>query len=88
MQGKISMLDLKNAYLQISVDPDFWKFQTVQHKGESYYLTRLGFGWSIALRIMSEILRTVIKMDPEIANGTDHYNRRCDRERGRCKCRQ
>ena len=73
MRGRISMLDLRKAYLQISVDSSLWRFQVVRHKGESFYLTRLGFGLSSAPRIMSEILRTVLRMDPEIAKGTDHY---------------
>ena len=72
-RGKIAMLDLRKAYLQIFVDPEFWKFQAIEHKGQCYYLTRLGFGLSSAPRIMSEILRTVLSLDPRIEQGTDHY---------------
>ena len=72
-RGKISMLDLRKAYLQILVDTDLWRFQVIRHKGRSYYLTRLGFDLSSAPRIMSEILRTVLKLDPKIAQGTDNY---------------
>ena len=67
------MLDLRKAYLQILVDPDFWKFQVIKHNGQSYYLTRLGFGLSSAPRIMSEILRTVLSLDSKIQQGTNHY---------------
>lgn len=73
MRGKISMLDLKKAYLQIHVEPDLWKYQVIKHNGRCYYLTRLGFGLSSAPRIMSEVLRKVLSFDPDVARGTDHF---------------
>ena len=73
MRGKISMLDLKKAYLQLHVEPELWRYQVIQHDGQYYFLTRLGFGLSSAPRIMSEILRKVLSLQPDVAQGTDHF---------------
>ncbi len=69
----LEMVDLKDAYLQLKVDKDLWKFQVVNYKGRLYYLTRLGFGLNCAPQIMSKILDDVLGVDKEIAAGTDHY---------------
>lgn len=69
----IQLLDLKKAYLQLHIDPAFWKHQVVRHNGKLYYLTRLGFGLSSAPRIMSKILKKVLSLDEDIKNSTDSY---------------
>ena len=73
MRGKLGILDLSNAYLQIRINKDLRNYQTVSFKGEYYTLTRLGFGLSCAPRIMSTILRQVLSLDPRIQGVTDHY---------------
>lgn len=70
---KLHLLDLKDAYLQIRVNPSLWKYQQVLHRGKRYYLTRLGFGLSCAPRIMSSIVRKVLSLDEKIAASTSHY---------------
>ena len=73
MQRKPGVLDLKNAYLQLHVCEDLWKFQTVSHKGKFYVLTHLGFGLNCAPKIMSTVLHKVLSMDPIIEAATDCY---------------
>jgi len=68
-----SLLDLRKAYLQVSVDSDLWNHQVIKHKGKYYYLTRLGFGLSSAPKIMSAIVSKVLSLDSDIRNGTAHY---------------
>jgi len=67
------LLDLQDAYLQLHVDPSLWAFQVVHFKGRVYCLTRLGFGLNCAPRIMTHVLRKVLKLDPQVAEGTDSY---------------
>ena len=67
------LLDLKDAYLQLRMDEEFWPYQVVYFKGKSYCLTRLGFGLNSAPRIMTHVLRKVLSMDREISEGTDNY---------------
>ena len=73
MQGKPGVLDLKNAYLQLHVREDLYKFQTVSHKANSYVLTCLGFGLNCAPKIMSAVLHKVLSMDLIIEAATDCY---------------
>ena len=67
------LLDLKNAYLQLHVDPELWKYQVVRHNHKNYYLTRLGFGLNCAPRIMSVILKKILGLDDAIRRNTDNY---------------
>ena len=67
------ILDLKDAYLQLHVDPSLWPYQVVTYKGKTYCLTRLGFGLNCAPRIMTHVLRRVLSLNPDILNGTDNY---------------
>jgi transposase InsO family protein len=73
VRGRLGILDLRNAYLQIRVNEKLWRYQTVMFKGKFYALTRLGFGLNSAPRIMSTILRKVLSLDPRIQAATDHY---------------
>ena len=73
LPGNLKLVDLKSAYLQIHVDESLWPYQQVLYKGQSYCLTRLGFGLSCAPRIMTRILREVLAADERIQRATDHY---------------
>ena len=57
VEGETEILDLRAAYLQIHVSPELWQYQKVRFKGETYYLTRMGFGLNSAPKIMSKILK-------------------------------
>ena len=45
----------------------------MRYKGKLYCLTRLGFGLSSAPRVMSKILKTVLRKDQEIEAATSSY---------------
>ena len=45
----------------------------MKHRGVHYALTRLGFGLSCALRIMTSILGKVLLLDDRVRRATDHY---------------
>ena len=67
------LVDLKNAYLQIRVTEDLWRYQLVNYNGKTYCLTRLGFGLCSAPRIMSKILKEVLGTSREIKEATSSY---------------
>ncbi|XP_068231906.1 uncharacterized protein [Palaemon carinicauda] len=69
----VSVVDLKSAYLQLSVDEKLWPYQLVNYKGQTFCLTRLGFGLNSAPRIMSRILKTVLSKDEKIERATNSY---------------
>ena len=69
----VSIIDLRQAYLQIRVDPSLWRFQVVCFKGKKYWLTRLGFGLNVAPKIMTAIVTKVLNMDEQVRDGTDSY---------------
>ena len=72
-EGEAELVDLKNAYLQIKVSEELWQHQLVKFKGKVYCLTRLGFGLNVAPKIMSKLLRFVLKKDEKIESGTSSY---------------
>jgi transposase InsO family protein/ribonuclease HI len=69
----LKVVDLRKAYLQIHVDPSLWPYQVVIYKGKTYCLTRLGFGLSVAPKIMTAILHKVLEQDEKVRKGTDSY---------------
>jgi len=73
MGRNLQIVDLRRAYLQIKVDQSLWQYQVVKHQGRSFYLTRLGFGLSIAPKIMRKILEHVLASDEAVKEGTDAY---------------
>ena len=73
MDGRTALLDLKSAYLQIRVSKKLWKYQLVNYKNKTYCLTRLGFGLNSAPRIMSMILKTVLKQSQTVGEATSSY---------------
>lgn len=70
---RAKLLDLKDAYLQLRMDKQFWAYQVVFFKGKSYCLTRLGFGLNCAPRIMTHVLRRILSLESDIQEGTDSY---------------
>ncbi|CAG7820539.1 unnamed protein product [Allacma fusca] len=56
----MATLDLKDAYLLVPVNKDYWKFLRFQFNGKLYEFTCLCFGLNIAPRIFTKILRPVV----------------------------
>ena len=73
MEGKIALVDLKSAYLQVRVAKELWQYQLVRYQGETYCLTRLGFGLSSTQRIMARILKYVLAKSDTIQAPTKSY---------------
>lgn len=73
MGDNVCTIDLRKAYLQIHVASHLWKFQIVHFKGKNYCLTRLGFGLSVAPKIMCSIVNKVLSMDNQVSQGTSSY---------------
>ncbi|KHJ43407.1 integrase core domain protein [Trichuris suis] len=73
-QGEnVSILDLKQAYLQIHVDKSLWPYQTVIIDGRRHCLTRLGFGLNVAPIIMTAVVNCVLSRDADIQRATSAY---------------
>ena len=68
-----SVIDLRKAYLQIHVIKPLWVYQAVRWRGETYLLTRLGFGLASAPKIMTKIVEAVIARDDAIAQAVTSY---------------
>lgn len=47
-QVDVSLLDLRNVYLQIHIDKALWPLETVIFKGKQFCLPHLGFGLNVA----------------------------------------
>ena len=73
MGRSLAIVDLRRAYLQVEVDRDLWPYQVIKHDGQSWCLTRLGFGLSVAPKIMRRIIEHVLDSDSEVAAATDAY---------------
>ena len=70
---KVAVLDLRKAYLQIQIDKTLWKHQAIKWKGKTFLLTRLGFGFCSAPKIMTKIVEFVIKNEPSLQNAVSSY---------------
>lgn len=68
-----ALLDLRDAYMQVGVDSQCSKYQTIKFEGSFYELRRLGFGLNCAPEIMKAVVSKVLSLDEEIRAGTDHY---------------
>ena len=68
-----SLLDLRKAYLQIHVHESLWVHQAVRWKNEIYLLTRLGFGLSVAPKIMTAVVDKVISLEKELKESVSSY---------------
>ena len=73
LKCELKVEGLKSAYLQIHVSKDLWQYQVVKFNGVHYALTRLGFGLTSAVRIMTMRLGKVLSLDDEIRRATDNY---------------
>ena len=73
MGRNCSMLDLKKAYLQIHVDESLFVYQAILFKGNTYLLTRLGFGLAAAPKIMTRIVEKVLSLEDDIKSGVSSY---------------
>lgn len=69
----LEVVDLRKAYLQVSVDERLWPYQVVHWRGETFCLTRLGFGLNIAPKVMRRVLEFVLGKDAEVEGATDAY---------------
>ena len=69
----IAVIDLERAYLQIHVDRDLWKHQTVSFEGRYYALTRMGFGMTSSPKIMNAIVAYVLGLDEKVKRGVRSY---------------
>ena len=73
MGNKVTLLDLKKAYLQLFIDIELQRFQTVRFRGIHYVMTRMGFGLNVAPKVMSKVLHAVLSLLPSEGRGTDAY---------------
>ena len=73
VRGETEIIDLKSAHLQVRVTEDLWQHQLVRYKDKVSCLTRLGFGLCSAPKIMSKILKCVLKKDEKVGAGTSSY---------------
>ena len=71
--GTNTIIDLKLGYLQLHVAEKQWQYQLVKYKGTTYCLTRLGFGMNVAPKIMSAVLKIVLKQEEKIEKATNSY---------------
>ena len=73
MGSNVKILDLRNAYLQLHVSKDLWPYQVVKFKGQTYCLTRLGFGLNIAPKVMTKVVNSILSQNDQIRKATDSY---------------
>ena len=66
-----ALIDIRKAYLQVRVCPDLWRYQVVKWKGQTYVLTRMGFGLSVAPKLMDLIVRYSTRQFPAVDNYID-----------------
>ena len=69
----VSLLDLRDAYLQVHVHESLWPYQTVVFQGRRWCLTRLGFGLSVAPLVMRKVLGMALSRDPKVDSATSPY---------------
>ena len=68
-----STIDIRDAYMQVRVDPECSAYQTVKYNGREYELTRMGFGLNCAPQILKEIASKVLTLSPKIRTATSAY---------------
>ena len=68
-----AIIDLRKAYLQIRVDEELWLYQVLSFNNKMYCLTRLGFGLSVAPKVMTFILRRVLSSSEDFCLGPYSY---------------
>ena len=68
-----ALLNLRDAYMQISIADECSKYQIVTIEGNFYKLIRLGFGLNCAPEIMKAVVSKVLSLDEKTSKATDHY---------------
>ena len=68
-----STIDIRDAYMQIRVERECSRHQTVRYKGQEYELTGMGFGLNCAPQILKAVVNKVLSVDPEIRAATSAY---------------
>ena len=64
-----ALLDLCNAYMQISVADECSKYQIFKFDGNIYKLSRL----DCAPKIIKAVVSKLLSLDEKISEATDHY---------------
>ena len=67
--SNFQLLDISKAYLQVRVRPSLLKHQTVLWNGQVYVMERMGFGLSVAPKILDAIVKWVVRN----FEGVDNY---------------
>ena len=72
----LTLLDIRDTYMQIFVDDECCKYQTVKLKDQFYTLHRLGFGLNCVHEIVKAVVSkvSVLSLDESVCKETDHYN--------------
>ena len=71
--SKISIVDLKAAYLQIFVKEELQSYQVVKFRDKYYRMTRMCFGMVSGPKVMNAILSYILNLNESTAQGTDSY---------------
>ena len=65
------ILDVRKAYLQVRLHPSLVRYQVVIWNGEKYVMERMGFGLSVAPKVMDAVIKYVTGGFPEVDNYID-----------------
>ena len=66
-----SLIDIKKAYLQVHVAPELQKYQVVLWAGRTYVMMRMGFGLSVAPKLMDVVIRWITQRFSQVDNYVD-----------------
>jgi transposase InsO family protein len=71
--GNCALVDLKQAYLQVFMDPSLWCYQAIRWRGQTYLLTRLGFGLACAPKILTAIVEHTLASNEAVKSAVSSY---------------
>ena len=66
-----AVVDVSKAYLQVHIDPSLMPYQTVKFDGVTYVMERMGFGLSVAPKVMDSIVKFALESVPDADNYVD-----------------
>ena len=66
-----AVVDVSKAYLQVHIDPSLMPYQTVKLDGVTYVMERMGFGLSVAPKVMDSIVKFALESVPDADNYVD-----------------
>ena len=69
--NEFCLLDVRKAYLQVHVEPELARYQTVLWQGKTYVMSRMGFGLSVAPKFMDIIIQWILQVFPQADNYVD-----------------